>query len=329
MRTFLKIFIVSFLFFSLAYSLGAYLSIRKNDNTLVEEDIKIEDSQKLNNAIINPEDVEVIEQKEFEDIETALAEGSRKNFLVLGLEDVRSDVMILASFDREAKILDVISIPRDTYIHRKGYNRGSDRKINSIYYSHGIKGINQAVNYILNIPIDNHIIVDYEGVKEVVDIVGGVEVHVPFHMKYDDHTSSPPLHIDIKPGRQVLDGKNALDFIRWRKNNNNSTNYIDGDLGRIRAQHEFLKALLSKAKDNIVSVARHGFNYVDMDLNILETIMLAKDAYGIEEEKVRFYTLPGEHEYRTIDGVLNSYYIYNKEEIENLVEEIYNVKNTP
>ena len=75
---------------------------------------------------------------------------------------------------------------------------------------------------------------------------------VPFHMKYKDPTSNPPLDIDIRPGRQILDGEKALDFIRYRKGNN-KMGYVDGDLGRIRAQQEFLKAFLSKVKDNIIT----------------------------------------------------------------------------
>lgn len=330
MKTFLKIFIVSFAFIFIAYSLGGYLSLRNNDIG-PQDYIGMDDGTKLNNEIINTreKEIESKEQMEFKDLDTALKESPRINFLILGLEDIRTDTMILASFDREAKILDLISIPRDTYLHRRGYDKGPERKINIIYHSNGIEGVKQGVEHILNIAIDNHIIVDYEGVKDVVDLVGGVEVEVPFHMKYDDLKADPPLHIDLKPGKQVLNGEDALNFIRWRKNNDNKTNYIDGDLGRIKAQHDFLKSLLSKSKDNIVTLVRNGFDYVEMDLNIFETITLAKDGYGIKDKDIRFYTIPGEHEFRTINGVLNSYYIYNKDEIVNLIENIYNVKKHP
>lgn len=320
MKTFFKTFIVSLLFFLVAYSLGSFYSLRNNN---VELDDYISQGEKLNTNIINAQqrELELKEEIEFDDLDTALEESSRVNFLILGLEDIRTDTMILASFDSDAKILDLISIPRDTYIHRKGYNTGPQRKINAIYYANGVEGVKQAVKHIVDIPIDNHIIIDFEGVKEVVDLVGGVEVDVPFHMKYKQ--------IDLKPGKQVLNGEEALGFIRWRKNDDNSNNYIDGDLGRIKAQHEFLKSLLAKSKDNIVSLVRSGFKYVDTDLKIFETIMLARDVNGIDNKNTRFYTVPGEHEFRTIDGVINSYYIFNGEEAEELIKNIYNVKKHP
>ena len=327
MKTFLKTFIVSILFFSLAYSLGGFISIKNNSQTQdLKEHIVRQDN--LNNSITTKIE-ETKKQEEFQDLQEALKESNRRNILVLGLEEIRSDVMILASFDKDAQILDVISIPRDTYIHRKGYNSGPERKINAIYYSNGIRGVKQAGEHILKIPIDNHVIIDYKGVSQIVDTIGGVEVDVPFHMKYDDPTANPPLHIDIKEGKQVLDGKDSVDFIRWRKNNNNSINYIDGDLGRIKAQHEFLKSLLSKSRNNLIKIASPIYNYLDMDLNILEILMIARDANGIDDKNVRFYTLPGDHEFRSVDGDLYSYYIYDREEIEKLMEEIYNVKKHP
>lgn len=317
MKTFLKTFIVSLLFFLVAYGLGSMYSLR-NHNIKFGNDIS--QGEKLNTNIINTQEGEP-ERKEpaaFEDLDTAFEESHRVNFLILGLEDIRTDTMILASFDKDAKILDLISIPRDTYIHRSGYDKGPQRKINAIYHVNGIEGVKQAVKYILDVPIDNHIIIDFDGVKEVVDLVGGVEVDVPFHMKYKD--------IDLKPGKQVLDGEKALGFIRWRKNDDNRNSYIDGDLGRIKAQHEFLKSLLSKSKEHMVPLVRTGFKYVETDLNIFETMMLANDGKDIDDTNTRFYTIPGEHEFRTIDGTVNSYYIFNADETEELIKEIYNVR---
>lgn len=314
MKTFFKTFIVSLLFFLIAYSLGSFYSLRNNN----VEDNQIGNGEKLNTNIINAkEEPKNKKQMQFQDLDTAIKESPRVNFLILGLEDIRTDTMILASFDREAKILDLISIPRDTYIHRKGYNTGPQRKINAIYYANGIEGVKQGVKYMMDIPIDNHMIIDFEGVKDLVDLVGGVEVDVPFHMKYND--------IDLKPGKQILKGEDALGFIRWRKNDDNRINYIDGDLGRIKAQHEFLKSLISKSKDNMVTFVRNGMKYVETDLNIFESIMLARDINGIKEENINFHILPGEHEFRTINGVINSYYIHKPNDIEELLKDIYNV----
>lgn len=102
MKTFFRIFIVSFLFFLVAYSLGSLYSIRNNIN------LNTRDREKLQNNIIRRnQEEEVEEEMEYDSIERALKESPRMNFLILGLEDVRTDTIILDSFHREAKILDI------------------------------------------------------------------------------------------------------------------------------------------------------------------------------------------------------------------------------
>lgn len=64
----------------------------------------------------------------------------------------------------------------------------------------------------------------------------GVEVDVPFHMEYTDIYDDPPLYIDIPQGRQLLDGEEALKFLRYRKG------YDNQDLGRIEAQQQFIRS---------------------------------------------------------------------------------------
>ncbi len=94
--------------------------------------------------------------------------------MILGMEDIRTDVIIFASIDLDNKTVNGISVPRDTYIHRKGFDGAEQRKINAIYGEHGIKGVKKALSYILEgVPIHHYIIVDYEGVKHMVDAIGG------------------------------------------------------------------------------------------------------------------------------------------------------------
>src|SRR5699024_10797879 len=124
-------------------------------------------------------------EENYNSLEEALKNSKRINALIIGLEDIRTDTIIFASFHLENKKIDLISIPRYTYIHRKGYNQGEQRKINAIYGSHGILGIKKAVSYLLeDVPIHHHIIMDYKGVENIIDSLGGIEVVVPFHMVY-------------------------------------------------------------------------------------------------------------------------------------------------
>ena len=143
-------------------------------------------------------------------------------------------------------------------------------------------------------PIHNYVILDYEGVKNIVNSIGGVEVMVPFHMKYSDPTANPPLNIDIPEGKQKLNGKQSLDFLRYRKGNNKKTGYIDGDLGRVKAQQEFLKAFIDKAISyRLPLVVKSGFNHVKTDISLMEGINYSTNVLGIKVEDFNFQILPG------------------------------------
>ena len=323
MKTFWKVFIVSFLCFSIAIVLGSYSYLKINQSSLnsnigggqygIGEDR--EDSSKE-------------EDKAYSSLEEAFKDSSRVNVVLLGMEDVRTDTIMFASFDPNDKKVDVISIPRDTYIHRKGYDSAEQRKINAIYGDHGMEGVKKAVSHILEgVPLHHYIILDYEGVTNIVDYIGGVEVMVPFHMKYRDPTSKPPLNIDIKEGKQILDGKKSLDFLRYRKGNDNREGYIDGDLGRIKAQQQFLQSFVEKTLSyRLPVVIKKGFDCVKTDIKLMEGLAYSKDAIGIKEEDFSFMTLPGEGEFKRFNGRLLSYFSYDSFKIKKVLENIYKVE---
>lgn len=327
MKTFVKVFIVSFLFFVVAYYLGGFSYVKEKNLGLGDNyDFGFYEAEKIPDIILSKIKTEVKEDKTYTSLEEAIKSSPRVNFLIVGMEDVRTDSMMLASFNKDTKKIDVISIPRDTYIHRKNHNRGEERKINSIYNDHGIEGVKKSVSYILdNIPIHHHIILSYKGVREIVDLVGGVEVDIPRDMKYVDPNANPPLSIDLKKGNQILDGKKALDFIRWRKDNRNK-GYTDGDLGRIKAQQQVIKSLTTKAKDNLLNVITKGMKHVETDINLFEAIGYGRSAVGIGEDSINFLTLPGKSDLRFYNRQLFSYFIYNKNEVKKMLEEMYNVK---
>ena len=327
MKTFLKVFIVSLLCFFIAFYIGAQSYIKDNDIKL-EDNIGFGFAENINlpNAILSKLETKPVEIKEHSTLEEAYDKSSRVNFLILGMEDTRTDTIIFASMCPDTKKIDLMSIPRDTYIHRKGYNAGEQRKINSVYYSHGIEGVKKTVSHILDgAPIHHYIMVEYEGVEKIVDMIGGVGVDVPFHMKYKDLSANPPLNIDIPKGKQILDGKNSLNFIRYRKGNNRM-GYIDGDLGRIRAQHEFLKAFASKSLDNLISIVTKGFGYVKTDVKIFDALSYGRNILGIKDGDINYIILPGKDDLREINRKIFSYFIYNDREIKKVLKEIYNVK---
>lgn len=219
----------------------------------------------------------------------------RINILLLGLEHKRSDTIMVVSYNSKNKTADVISIPRDTYIERDGFVNSGNNKINSVYTVKGIEGLSEIILNITGLKIDKYVTIDYDGVRAAVDAVGGVEVDVPFHMRYTDPYSDPPLDINIEPGVQVIRGDRAMEFLRFRKTNYSGySGYADGDLGRIQAQQGFVKAAIKKALTfRLPVVIKEVYPYVDTDFSLTEATSMAMGSIGLSAENVNFHTIPG------------------------------------
>jgi LCP family protein required for cell wall assembly len=311
MKAFLKIFVIAFISFALAMGAGLWSFSKFYEPSSEQNEL----------AEANSSNIEVIDtveaqepQTEKSELEKRIEESKRVNVLLLGMEGPRTDTIVLASFDPVAKKLDLISIPRDTYYARKGYNTADKKKLNAVYGDTGAEGTMEAVGELLaGIPIHHYVKVTYTGVERIIDSLGGVKVNVPFDMIYDDPYDTPPLHINIPKGTQVLKGKNAVHFLRFRKD------YPDGDLGRIRAQQQFMKAAIGKVFSfRLPVVANTVFKYVKTDMALPEILVLAGDAVGMTRENVQTYGLPGK---ATEKGI--SYFLHDVDAAKQLISEMY------
>lgn len=297
MKHFLKVFFVSLICFSLVIVGGLFWLNGHNGGSADATDIfKILSSDK----------------------------DKRINVLVLGLENTRSDTIMVASYDTKSKAVDVISIPRDTYIERDGFVNSGNNKINSVYTVKGIDGLSEIILHITGLKIDKYVTIDYDGVRAAVDAVGGVEVDVPFHMRYTDPYADPPLDINIEPGLQTIKGDKAMEFLRFRKTNYSGySGYTDGDLGRIEAQQGFVKAAIKKALTfRLPVVVKEVYPHVDTDFSLTEASSLAVGSVGLSTENVRFHTLPGAAQTR--NGI--SFYILDNQATKDLVYSILEIK---
>lgn len=260
--------------------------------------------------------------------------GQRINILVLGLDDdrLRSDTIMLVSVDPDDHKVAVLQIPRDTRAVLAG--KGTIEKINAAYASGvgdklfpaNLRAL-KTVEDLLDIDIHYTVVVDLEGFRKTVDEIGGVSLDIPRKLDYDDPEQN--LHIHFGPGLQKLNGKQALEFVRWR-HNNDGTGYPDGDLGRIRTQQQFMRAVLDellkpanlpRLPGMTVAISR----YVDTTLEAGRLLSLTKTMATIRKQDVEFAILPGTdawlldpHENKRL-----SYYIPDPEATRQLVERLF------
>lgn len=313
-------FLLSFIFVFTTILLGSYTYLIKNNKVLYS---KVEEEKKVEKKIKKEKEKLVIDT-----LEKAIQHSSRINFVFLGMEDIRTDSLIFASFDPKTKTADIISIPRDTYLHREGYNEATDRKINAVYGAHGVDGVKRGIRHILgDVPIHHYVKADYDGVAKIIDSIGGVAVNIPFHMKYKDLSAKPPVYIDIPEGEQLLDGKTSINFLRYRKGSDGKGGYSDGDLGRIKAQQEFMKSFIKKVLSHRLPVViTNGIEYVETDVNLGEGLIYGRKAIGMKGKDFNFITLPGIAEFKTIKNKTLSYFFHDEKAVRELMENIYGVK---
>ena len=269
-----------------------------------------------------PEDEE-LEPEELDEFKKLVKSSDRVNMVVMGLEGVRSDTMMFISFNPKSKKMDIISLPRDTYYHRQGYDRLDKRKLNSVYGDHGATGVKTVVSDILlDVPVNYYVTVTYKGAAAIIDSIGGVPVHIPKLMSYEDPYESPPLKIHFEPGNYVLNGADGVKFLRYRQASPGSggMSYVDGDLGRIKAQQEFVKAAFKKAMGlKLPTVASTAFKHVRTDMPLQDLLKNATGAVGINMESVTMQVLPGADRYQS--GA--SYYFHDTEAVKELLTRIY------
>lgn len=252
----------------------------------------------------------------------AFSNENRFNFLLLGVADKNTDTIMVVSYETEKQSIDIVSIPRDTYYPRSGYKNYVYNKINSIYRTEDIVGLATAVSEKLyGMPIDYYVIIEYEDIKKIMDVIGGVTVNVPFHMRYDDPVADPPLRIDIPAGEQLIDASNVEQYLRFRHGNPGYRSYFNGDLGRIQAQQEFVKLVMKKCltAGNIGKVAKVALQNVQSDITYQAVSRLAKLAMGgLSMDNVNSHRLPGND--TTINGL--SFWVPDDKEIYTMLQEM-------
>jgi len=258
-------------------------------------------------------------------VDKAFPDQKEINILLLGKDEdrdnrgqvvktrARTDTIILAHMDFENKTVNMLSIPRDTRVKIPGY-RGR-HKINAAHAFGGPDLTARTIERFLNVKPDYYVVMDYNGFKTAIDRLGGLEVNVDKELNYDDNWGN--LHIHLKPGKQLLNGEQAMGFVRYRKSNDGIG---DSDMVRISRQQEFLKATKDKLVNpwnlrKLPSVIEDVRQNVNGSITTQQMLALAGFMKSLPNEKLNMVTLP------SVEGRV--YVSANEDETRELVSRMF------
>ena len=246
----------------------------------------------------------------------------RQNILLVGVDDngsktepwrgSRTDTIIILNIDPHTKSVNAISVPRDSKVYLPG-DYGI-QKINSAHAIGGIEMTKRTLEKTLGIKINHYVMVHDSAVAKIVDAIGGIPIYVEKNMSYHDYSGN--LHVSLSKGLNVLDGYNAVGYLRFRKDGL-------GDIGRTQRQQFFLKALMEKIQTpqtiaKLPEILDAVSTYVKTDMSFYEISQLAAMGKSLDPDKIEFATLPGapnKHGYI-------SYWILDPEKTQDMVNKM-------
>ena len=258
-------------------------------------------------------------------------ESGKINLLLLGVdqEGLRTDAMMVASYDFDNGHVNLLSVPRDTKVYVT--NRAVYRKINEVHAMHGEngeilgpEGSAEVVTQVTGIPINYYLEFSFTAIDNFMNILGSVEYDVPDvegngkGMNYDDPAQD--LHIHLKPGLQKLTGNQVQQFLRYRKSNSGTQ---DGsDLSRIARQQDFVKAVIDQKVNvgllaKLPEIFRQMKKELKTNLSLGDVAKYVRYLKDLRSENVSTFQLPGEDKY--IGG--GWYHVLDEDAAKTLIEQ--------
>ncbi|MFJ6643148.1 LCP family protein [Streptomyces sp. NPDC091406] len=211
----------------------------------------------------------------------------------------RSDTTILLHLAADRKSATAVSLPRDLMVEIPSCSTGDDKKsreqftqFNTAFELGGTACTIRTVERMTGIRIDHHMVVDFNGFKDMVDAVDGVEICLKEPIDDKD------AHLELPAGRQTLNGEEALGYVRARKTLGNGS-----DTERMERQQQFLGALVNKMQSNgvllnptrlypVLDAATKSLT-TDPGLDSLRDLYdLVRGMRNVPTEQVQFLTVP-------------------------------------
>jgi LCP family protein required for cell wall assembly len=229
-----------------------------------------------------------------------------KNILLVGTDgrpadednSIRTDTIVWVHLDGDTNRVSMMSFPRDLWVNIPGYGKNrinaaysiGERKIRPGY---GPALLKKTVGDLVGVPIDNFVMINFEGFKKVVDTLDGIYVDVP---KAVDDPAYPTddyrtIKIHFDAGRQIMDGERALQYARTR--------HQDSDFGRNQRQQQVLMAIFDRIREqgllgqltNLDQYTEALSDYVRTDISRSEMLSLASMGAQLNAENIQRYAI--------------------------------------
>lgn len=231
------------------------------------------------------------------------------SFVIVGVDTranigmLNTDVLIVAVADPETKKLTMVSLPRDTRVEMPGYP--GYHKVNEVFAlgenirhsaeskgqpvtENGMTLLKKTLEQMLGIPVEHYVLLDFEGFTSVIDTLGGVSVEVDRDLVYE--LPQQGVYRTLKKGQQVLNGEQALGFVRHRIDRRGDA-YNSSDFDRNRRQQQVIRAVADKAVSidglsKMTQLLETMGNHIRTDLSPEQIKGLAFDFSGISSQQM-------------------------------------------
>lgn len=213
-----------------------------------------------------------------------------------GEQRQRSDSMIILSINKNTKQMTMVSVMRDLYVQIPGY---SDNRINSAYAFGGFELLDATIEQNLGVVIDYNVEVNFNGFKDIVDNVGGIDIDLTAEeVEYMNsekfaHTMNYKKKQDFKVGTNHLDGAQALCYARIRR--------VGDDFARTQRQRTIIQTVYQKAKEEswtkLLGIYESVADDLTTDMDPLQLVSVAFSGYDMGLDSLNSYRVPSDGSY--------------------------------
>ena len=204
-----------------------------------------------------------------------------------------SDTMILLTVNPKTKETTMMSLERDILTKITEDGETYEAKLNAAYARGGAKLAIKTIQDLMDIDIDRYMMINMQGLVQLVDAVGGIEVNNEFDFPISIEEQEPEYKATVPPGRQTINGDQALVYARMRYQD------PEGDYGRQKRQREVIQKVVKKVlslnsvshyKAILKAVSSNMQTNVDLSSGSIPKLLGYQDAF----RKIKTYQLRGE-----------------------------------